>query len=926
MLHHNPTDTLEPIFSRPTILLSHDDTAATISHLQELSARDFRAVWQKIASLKPIKTVIFNDRTLIRTARPAGILNEIEKERRNQGKVIENIYFLAPSLFIKTLIDGLKLSRFNSNEFNPNVFINAPIHIITVNYILEFTLNYFSFFVGNYSEEYSVLFFPQRKIGKEDIANLNLSQYPISDVHFSVAPTINAIKALPKSVNTLLFHCAVSGEMLEKLPSNFKNVGLHSSNISRNAIVALPNTVIQVSFCDGVSAEEVSALGSTKVESVTFTPEVSRDAIKALPLSVKHVSFAGFVDNYINYIKIKNVLVEKIIALPKTVASVTFAPHASKKAIKALASCPWVMCVIFARDIVAEKRLGLFYGNAKYTFTTPPKISKKFAALPQTVDTVVLPPTVCKEDISALPQTVVNIYLYSELGNNAESKLFLLLSKLPNKEAKITIISPPGIVLDLAQMEEFITKNRLSVTFFNLDPSRKKNPIYSSFFEEENLPSAVISSDGEATATEENENIPSVLISSDDEVMSVEEETPSRKRKRNQAETPKKAKAQQETQQLERELPQSKSLQKVAQTIHLEDLQFLREIGGSLLGKVFAGKWLGATEVAIKGSYANNDTPLILDNTLRILQENYAQRLRKEAAIMAKLTHPNLVTLYGVVTEPQFYIVMELMTASLAAVLASDKDLNWSLRYRIGLDIANGLYYLHRYEILHQDLKSSNVLLNHENRAKLSGYGTSKYGTTSIVHSSVWTAPELLTPLFMRNTTVDYEPPCDVYSFAVVLWELASREKPKEIAPWELVCDSRQDIPPNTPQSMVLLITRCWAQEANIRPKMKAVVEEMSKIVEKMNKNPVVDDSMLFSSSLSSSSSNNTYTSRSPDTSGNIYTLFGHQVASSSSGSSALTEQMPAQQEDILLEDQDDIFSKQDEIFKALTTSPSYFS
>ena len=308
--------------------------------------------------------------------------------------------------------------------------------------------------------------------------------------------------------------------------------------------------------------------------------------------------------------------------------------------------------------------------------------------------------------------------------------------------------------------------------------------------------------------------------------------------------------------------------------INFADLVFNKKLAEGSFGEVWDGQWL-RTPVAIKKPHG--DSQPVSDVAMDELFRRYRDSLEHEATIMADLNHPNIVKFYGLVKEPTLYVVMELMHLSLEAFLSKNSDVSWSLRFKIAMDVARGLHYLHHKAILHRDLKSPNVLLDEANRAKLSDYGTSKYGTsysTQSLYSPFWVAPELLV-MFNSRKKVDYTQACDVYSFAIVLWELAARQMPKPIQPAALIRGTRQQIPENTPKSMQALIESCWHAQANKRL-------TMAQVIEYLDANPITEDSSGASSGSSGASSSSSSSSTSSSSSSG-----GHATSSSRSSSSS---------------------------------------
>ncbi|KAF2313928.1 hypothetical protein GH714_020660 [Hevea brasiliensis] len=103
-----------------------------------------------------------------------------------------------------------------------------------------------------------------------------------------------------------------------------------------------------------------------------------------------------------------------------------------------------------------------------------------------------------------------------------------------------------------------------------------------------------------------------------------------------------------------------------------------------------------------------------------------------------------------------------------------NEKLNWKTRLRIAVDVANGLQYIHEHtrpRVVHKDIKSSNILLDTNMRAKIANFGLAKSGcnaiTMHIVGTQGYIAPEYLTDGVVSTKM-------DVFSFGVVLLELIS--------------------------------------------------------------------------------------------------------------------------------------------------------
>ncbi|XP_020271408.1 probable serine/threonine-protein kinase mkcB isoform X2 [Asparagus officinalis] len=187
------------------------------------------------------------------------------------------------------------------------------------------------------------------------------------------------------------------------------------------------------------------------------------------------------------------------------------------------------------------------------------------------------------------------------------------------------------------------------------------------------------------------------------------------------------------------------------QIIKNADLEELRELGAGTFGTVYYGKWRG-TDVAIKrikkSCFAGRTSE----------QERLTKDFWREAQILSKLHHPNVVAFYGVVpdgTGGTLATVTEFMVnGSLRHVLLKkERILDRRKRLIIAMDAAFGMEYLHSKNIVHFDLKCDNLLVNlrdsHRPICKVGDFGLSRIKRNTLVSGGVrgtlpWMAPELL--------------------------------------------------------------------------------------------------------------------------------------------------------------------------------------
>lgn len=235
-------------------------------------------------------------------------------------------------------------------------------------------------------------------------------------------------------------------------------------------------------------------------------------------------------------------------------------------------------------------------------------------------------------------------------------------------------------------------------------------------------------------------------------------------------------------------------------------------------------------------------------SSLKMLQKFRTQaeydKLRSEFIIeirqLSKLRHPCITTVMGAVIDPreEVLLVMEYMQkGSLYDVLHDEKiQFEGGLVLTILRDIAQGARFLHAADphVIHGDIKSQNILVDSNFRAKITDFGLSCKEELGIATGTpLWTAPELLRGE-SSNTTAS-----DVYSFGIVLYEAYSRQDPYAGEKLEDVlkdvCNSkinkRPPIPKNMPNKISEIMKCCLDEDPLKRP----TFETMDLILKRLN-------------------------------------------------------------------------------------------
>lgn len=211
-------------------------------------------------------------------------------------------------------------------------------------------------------------------------------------------------------------------------------------------------------------------------------------------------------------------------------------------------------------------------------------------------------------------------------------------------------------------------------------------------------------------------------------------------------------------------------------TLDFSELRMGKAVGAGRSGSTFSAHWNGrvvAAKVvdlsAAAKSKSGGDA----------LAKELLREFRREEEVASALRHPNIVQFLGSASAPPRYcLVFEFMEGgTLAEVLRRNRKAPLDF-FRLASDMAQGMSYLHEHSVMHRDLKSSNVLLDAQGTAKISDFGLScvmELGRSADLTAETgtygWMAPEVI-----RHEP--YSSKADVYSFAVVLWELLAKDVP----------------------------------------------------------------------------------------------------------------------------------------------------
>ncbi|XP_037934001.1 integrin-linked protein kinase homolog pat-4 [Teleopsis dalmanni] len=262
--------------------------------------------------------------------------------------------------------------------------------------------------------------------------------------------------------------------------------------------------------------------------------------------------------------------------------------------------------------------------------------------------------------------------------------------------------------------------------------------------------------------------------------------------------------------------------------IHIGDLDLHTKVAVTPSGETWRGRW------------QKND---VIAKILAVRQctSRISRDFNEEFPKLRIFSHPNILPIIGACNSPPNLIVISqyMPRGSLFNLLHADTGVvvDTSQSVRFALDIARGMAYLHSLEriIPTYHLNSHHVMIDEDLTARVNmGDAKFSFQEKGRIYQPAWMSPETLQ---RKQSDRNWEA-CDMWSFAVLLWELTTREIP--FAEWSpMECGMkialeglRVKIPPGTSSHMSKLITICMNEDPGKRPKFDMV----QPILEKMKR------------------------------------------------------------------------------------------
>lgn len=208
--------------------------------------------------------------------------------------------------------------------------------------------------------------------------------------------------------------------------------------------------------------------------------------------------------------------------------------------------------------------------------------------------------------------------------------------------------------------------------------------------------------------------------------------------------------------------------------------------------------------------------------------EEFIRRFEVEAQSAARLTHPNIVSIYDVGVDGNLhFIVMELIQGkTLKEIIVEEEGpLPWKWSVNVAIQIAQALEMAHRNNIIHRDIKPHNIIITEDGIAKVTDFGIAKAVSNSTITAFGTTIGSVhyFSPEHARGGFTDAK--SDIYSLGVVMYEMLTGKVPFDAdTPVSVALKHMQEEPtepieknPNMPSSVNKIIMKALKKDATLR-------------------------------------------------------------------------------------------------------------
>ena len=215
---------------------------------------------------------------------------------------------------------------------------------------------------------------------------------------------------------------------------------------------------------------------------------------------------------------------------------------------------------------------------------------------------------------------------------------------------------------------------------------------------------------------------------------------------------------------------------------------------------------------------------------------NFEARFQREARLVAKLEHPNIVPVYDYAEhEHRPYLVMKFIEGDTLKARLTQGPLTSSEIRKVVDSVGSALAYAHKQGVLHRDIKPSNVLMGTDGGIYLADFGLARIaqsGESTLSSDMIMGTPQYISPEQAMGKK-DLDEGTDIYSFGVMLYEMVVGQVPFNAdTPFSIIHDHiysplpmPRAINPKVPETVERVLLKALAKE---RPDRYASVDDLS--------------------------------------------------------------------------------------------------
>jgi len=253
-----------------------------------------------------------------------------------------------------------------------------------------------------------------------------------------------------------------------------------------------------------------------------------------------------------------------------------------------------------------------------------------------------------------------------------------------------------------------------------------------------------------------------------------------------------------------------------------EHIQLKSRLGSGAFGEVFLASYTKGKDDSI--------IPVAVKQLKGIMFKKQRAEFVKEAKLMRRFDHPNIVKVYGIAPQEEpILIILELAAnGTLKSKLREKSDIAQNTLIRYATDACRGLCYLAGCKVIHRDIAARNCLLGKKDEVKISDFGMSVADKSLLKLDKLKNMPvKWLSPEVIRKG--EFTTKSDVWAFGVLVWEIFARcrtdpfpgltnqqAKDKILAGQKPVSDT-------APEMIKNIMMLCFTQDPEQRPDFEGV-------------------------------------------------------------------------------------------------------